>query len=158
MNQSPSIWLGIHRNSKESVSRNEAIRCIEDAMTGYCGVFRSGGSRPEFIHQPYTYCPRLTAEDVDALEDSLKQAIYNLRIAVEEDKDLKERIPSDPRTRDRCPCCTDDGSEGAKDWKSGHCTECCKAGCPQKGECVRPAARASFYNPGVDAPHGWGLW
>lgn len=56
----------------------------------------------------------------------------------------------------QCPCCGDDGSDGAKSWKSGHCQKCREAGCLSKKECVRPSAHEPNYHPGEDAPHGWG--
>ncbi len=51
--------------------------------------------------------------------------------------------------RDRCPCCTDDGQDGARDWKStGHCQICRESGCQDGQECKRPPTGSLYLELG----------
>ena len=76
----------------------------------------------------------------------------------------KRQIEGDLMSQE-CKCCTDNGRDGAKDWdETGYCQICRESGCQEANhdfnpnKCIRPPAGSPFYNPGDDAPHGWGYY
>lgn len=152
-----SMTNKVRPNYERPITRYFAARWLSEAVTGLGGVFNACGPRPDFVHQPGTHSPRLTLEDVDALEKQMVETLTQIRAAVTEDSHLESKIPSDPTTRGRCSCCGDD-DDGADDCEGGHCQKCREAGCQKGAACIRPSERVPFYNPGDDAPHGWGRY
>lgn len=137
---------------RKPLSRNDCTNKIQKAVWW---VFSASGARPDFKHNPRTYSPRLEPDDIDVLEKSLFDCLAECRKSVLEDKNLPFAIPQYEKKK-TCPCCGDDGSDGARDFEKGSCQKCIAAGCAEK--CVRPPEHTPFYNPGDDAPHGWGSY